>query len=288
MTNNLKLKFIKTGLAIGAQVTPNQVMKYMWNKLFTARKRPLKSLHQAVLEQANTGYLTATLFNDETLELVTYTWGEGSKTVLLLHGWESKAVDYYQLIPQLLVRGYRVVSVDFPAHGNSPGKQSSLPEFIKVIHQFLQQEPLVEAIIAHSLGGTAALTWLLEQAQDTYPVKKLIMIGSPIVPKKFFEGVFNFLNIRQRVRKLFYDRARNKFGKGIEDFTLQTLDNSITHAQIYGLYDATDRIVGVEDMKAYQKANHQLQVQYFQGIGHHHLIKDKEIINACIDILTQD
>lgn len=286
MMNHLKLQLTKTGLALGALLTPHSVMNYLWGKMFTARKRSLKPPHEQILAEAKQESFEVTLLNNTKVRLTTYSWGIGTQTILLLHGWESKAADYYKLIPLLVARGYRVLSLDFPAHGHSEGQQTSLPEFIKVLQQYLNCHPEIETIIAHSLGGTAAATWLSNQTNTQ--LKQLVMIGSPIVPKNFFEGAFNFFGIRNNVKALFYDKARNTFGKGIEDFTLQNkLNGSKQATKVYGLYDTTDKVVAVEELKAYVSQNPTMQVQYFHGVGHHQMIKHPEVLQVCLSILAQ-
>lgn len=289
MTSQFKLRLLKTGLAIGTVVTPTRVMNYLWDKLFTIRKRALKPPHQKILEDAETGTLEVTLFDENKQQIVTYVWGQGDKTVLLLHGWESKAADYYKLIPRLLEEGYRVLSLDFPAHGNSSGNQTSLPEFIKTVTQYFNQSQRVDAIVAHSLGGTAAFTWLLEQKdlKNALDVQKLILIGSPIVPVNFFEGAFNFLGIHRRIRNRFYQKAKRKFGKGIEDFALPVLESTNFQEKVVGLYDHSDKVVNIKEAKLYHQQNPNLSMRYFQDIGHHQMIKNKEIIASCMAILLE-
>ncbi|OJJ23344.1 hypothetical protein BKI52_03005 [marine bacterium AO1-C] len=288
MANQLKLQLMKAGLAVGATFTPTSVMHYLWTKMFTIRKRSLKPPHQQLLEEAVIQEMSVALFGQDSQKIVTYQWGQGAKTVLLLHGWESKAVDYYKLIPRLLDAGYQVLSLDFPAHGNSSGSQSSLPEFIMVLKAYLKQASKVDAIIAHSLGGTAAFTWLLEEAENTNEIQlqKLILMGSPFVPVRFFEGAFDFLGVHRRVRKRFYQKAKTKFGRGIQEYSLPTLDAGQLQAEVFGLYDDSDRVVNIKEAKTYHENNPQLHMHYFQGIGHHQMIKNEAIIQTCLKILN--
>lgn len=286
MKSNLKLQFIKTGLTLAAAFTPYKVMNYLWEKMFTIRKRALKPPHEQLLATATQSQLDVPLYDNRTAQVATYSWGEGDKTILLLHGWESKAADYYKFIPLLLAQGYKVVSLDFPAHGNSAGSKTNLIEFIAVVTQFFvaQSTSPVEAVIAHSLGGTAAFSWLSEQTQTQ--VKKLIMIGSPIVPKNFFESAFDFLGVRRKVRDIFYQQAATTFGKRIDDLTLKPVNPTAT-TQVFGLYDNTDHVVNIKEVKAYASASPALNIQYFTGTGHHQMIKNKEIMQASLDILAE-
>ena len=290
MASQLKLQFMKAGLAIGATFTPTSVMNYLWTKMFTIRKRSLKPPHQQLLEEATVEEMKVPLFGQTSQSIVTYSWGKGAKTVLLLHGWESKAVDYYKLIPMLLKEGYQVLSLDFPAHGNSSGSQSSLPEFILVLKAYLKQASRIDAIIAHSLGGTAAFTWLLEETENAEAIQlqKLILMGSPFVPVHFFEGAFDFLGVHRRVRKRFYQKAKNKFGRGIQEYSLPTLKKEELKTEIVGLYDDSDKVVSIKEAKAYHQNNPQLHMHYFQGIGHHQMIKHEAIMETCLEVLSKD
>src|SRR5687768_7183372 len=48
--------------------------------------------------------------------LATWSWGEG-RTVLLVHGWGSRASRYRTLVPALLAAGFRAVAMESPGHG---------------------------------------------------------------------------------------------------------------------------------------------------------------------------
>ena len=68
--------------------------------------------------------------------LKAYVWGEG-KTVLLVHGWGSRASHLAFLGKNIATSGFRAVAFDGPAHGNSQFNgscpRSSLPEFCRAI-----------------------------------------------------------------------------------------------------------------------------------------------------------
>jgi hypothetical protein len=52
-------------------------------------------------------------------------WGDGPP-VLLAHGWESRRSHWSAIVPILAESGYRVIAMDAPAHGDSPGDQVSV------------------------------------------------------------------------------------------------------------------------------------------------------------------
>ena len=54
-----------------------------------------------------------------------FAWGAGP-SVLLVHGWEGRGAQLGALVDPLVAAGYRVVALDGPAHGDSPGRLSTL------------------------------------------------------------------------------------------------------------------------------------------------------------------
>lgn len=85
--------------------------------------------------------------------------GEGSKNVLLLHGWGC-SLRHFDPIAQDLSRDYRVTALDFPAHGQSgrPPEPWGVPEFGECTAEVIRQMGIFPCdIIAHSFGGRVAL-----------------------------------------------------------------------------------------------------------------------------------
>src|SRR5688572_8896730 len=60
------------------------------------------------------------------------TIGDGP-TVMLLHGWGGSVVDMMPAATAFACAGYRAVLFDMPGHGRSPGRQSSLAEFLRAM-----------------------------------------------------------------------------------------------------------------------------------------------------------
>ncbi|NQZ21859.1 MAG: alpha/beta hydrolase [Colwellia sp.] len=83
----------------------------------------------------------------------TYKYGQG-KCIWLVHGWSSCAFDFWPLMQQLAESGYSTITFDFPAHGLSKGKQSSLPQMIRVFEDVSSALFEPNMVIAHSMGAS--------------------------------------------------------------------------------------------------------------------------------------
>lgn len=58
---------------------------------------------------------------------------EPNATLLFIHGWTGCDTQIVNYIEKLNAIGYRIISFDGPAQGNTPGKQTSLLEFTDVV-----------------------------------------------------------------------------------------------------------------------------------------------------------
>ena len=61
-------------------------------------------------------------------------FGEGSKVVIVSHGWEDNSQSFQQMILALTKQGYRVAAFDHIGHGKSSGKKSHLLSFIETLN----------------------------------------------------------------------------------------------------------------------------------------------------------
>lgn len=76
-------------------------------------------------------------------------------SVLLVHGWQGSAAHLEVLGERLVRAGYTVVTCDMPAHGETGGSVTSLPEFAATIEAVDRLVGPFHGVVAHSLGATA-------------------------------------------------------------------------------------------------------------------------------------
>ena len=81
-------------------------------------------------------------------------WGQGA-AVLLVHGWSGCQSDMFGLVPYIVARGFRAVTVDLPAHGESSGETLTIDESAEAVLQARNSIDNLHGIIAHSFGCAA-------------------------------------------------------------------------------------------------------------------------------------
>src|SRR4051795_5830053 len=89
-------------------------------------------------------------------------WGEGERTVVLIHGLLMNRRMYDRLAPELAARGNRVITVDLLGHGRSDRPEDlrlySMPLFARQVVALLDHLELDAAVVGGtSLGANVAL-----------------------------------------------------------------------------------------------------------------------------------
>ncbi|MEW2621364.1 alpha/beta hydrolase [Streptomyces sp. NPDC048106] len=88
-----------------------------------------------------------------------FAWNEGAGegSALLVHGWASNSSSMHSLVPPLRGLGLRVAAFDGPAHGVRKGEQATMTQYTRAVGAVLDTLGDVRVVVAHSLGGIAAI-----------------------------------------------------------------------------------------------------------------------------------
>ncbi len=113
------------------------------------------------------------------IKTAVYDSGEGSSTVVLLHGGgiDCARLSWGQLYPEL-VSAYRVVAFDWPGYGQSapPSGECSTGFLVEFLAALLEDLRIDRAsLVGISMGGAAAIGYTLDYPQR---VERLVLVDS--------------------------------------------------------------------------------------------------------------
>lgn len=109
--------------------------------------------------------------------------GSGDKRVVLLHGWGCD-VSLMKSVADFLSRDMTVLSVDFPAHGQSgrPPEPWGVPDFAACTLDLLKKLDFLPcSVIAHSFGGRITIELA---SQDASLFERIILTGAAGIPNR--------------------------------------------------------------------------------------------------------
>jgi pimeloyl-ACP methyl ester carboxylesterase len=120
------------------------------------------------------------------LPLHTECRGEGSSSVLLLHGYGGSAFSWRYWIPALAER-HEVWAVDLKGHGSAPAPDDdrySPHDHAELVYRFIIQKDLRElTLFGHSMGGGIALLVAL-RLLDQGRLRRLVLVSGAAFPQR--------------------------------------------------------------------------------------------------------
>ena len=216
--------------------------------------------------------------------LATWVWGEG-RTVLLVHGWGSRASRYRTLVPALLESGYRIVAMESPGHGRSSGRRSSLPETAAAVRYIANRElerrgALPWAVVAHSFGSAAAI--LAQRAGVGF--ERNVFLAPSVDFDAYMERVEKALGVKRQVAQAMIRRVEQRLGFCWDTIPVSThVPGFSTRALIF--HDPADGEVPLRDAEQLASAWPNAKLQLTPGLGHRRLLHDAKVIARIVDFL---
>ncbi len=277
----VQLELLKKLFSSMSIVAPRLTASYAFKKFMTPRKLRSTPFPKELLQSAAEYYLPY-----EGKRLKVYSWGFHGPKVLLVHGWESKAATFRNIIPTLLEAGFSVISFDAPAHGNSGGKTLTMPRYagaIKLICDYHANDGGVQYVLGHSFGGLTAAYTLSEYDLN---IQKLVLVSMPTNVKRIIGEFCGFLGFSSTIADKMIDKVESLTEKPIDSFGILNMKDEIKAKSILAIHDTQDRQVSyahMEEMIAnWDKPNYITT----SSLGHNKTIKNPEIIGRISNFLT--
>lgn len=200
------------------------------------------------------------------------------RTVLLVHGWSSRASQLAPFVEPLRSRGFRVVAFDGPSHGESDGRRSHLPEFAFALEALAGQLGPLYGVVGHSLG-TAATTLALSRSMRA---ERLAYVAPPEDLAGYLARLARLLGFRSGIAARTQRRLEARIGVDFEAARGRCLGPDRSEP-LWVAHDLEDREVAFAEGEALFEAwagpKQRLETQ---GLGHNRLLRASEVIDGVI------
>lgn len=215
-------------------------------------------------------------------KVIVYEWGTSSKTILLVHGWSGRATQVAHLTKPLLETGYKVISFDAPAHGQSNGRHSHFLEFAEIILQIKSLHPEIEAVVGHSMGGTA----VAHAIKLGLSVNKAVVIGAPAKTSWVLNSYCKQINVSTKVEKLIKQHIETKFAIKFDALGLETIAKAINIPGLI-IHCKDDVDTNVNDAYLIHSNWKNSTLAITKNLGHRRILKDPSIARKIINFLNE-
>lgn len=189
---------------VAAAVSPTLAGDIAYRLFFTTSPRmPVRPADAPTHADARRGRLTV-----RGIEVTTYDWGTGPRSVLLLHGWRGRASQFAPLVRELVAEGFHVVAFDAPAHGSSAGRGTDIRDWVDAVEQLHAIHGPFTAVVGHSFGALAALT----AARSAVPTPAVVAIAGAASPDAFLAQFAEDLHLDAATTARLTERFRRRLG----------------------------------------------------------------------------
>lgn len=223
-------------------------------------------------------------FSGQNLTFKAFKWGEGSRKILLTHGWGSKAADLYDIIIALeQLDDTEIIAFDAPGNGASEGTLSSLLLFVEGVKAVVAHFESPEVTVGHSLGAMANIIAMKEL--QIHP-KYIISITPLIHLGKNFEASMDALDIPKSIQNIFFEKFQVRFKKPVSDYNLLEWSDFTTALSKHWIaYDENDIVSPYSFMKTFLESNSSIDSANYLDAGHERIIKSPVMIQNLMKIL---
>lgn len=216
------------------------------------------------------------------IHLQVYEWPGEKETILVVHGWESNAFRWKNLIGFLQEEKYNIIAFDAPAHGHSSGTILNIPLYAKVM-QTLVQKYNPKHIIGHSYGGMTTL--YNNYLNSNEAVDKLVILGAPSEFRTILLDYQKLLHFNNIVLEALKDYIKNTFGFEADAFSISEYVKTNTKKGLL-IHDKFDEIAPCSDSELVHKNWANSSLIKTEGFGHS--LHQEEVSRAIVKFLKEN
>lgn len=206
-------------------------------------------------------------------KIVLYHVGNGQQKVLLIHGWAGRGSQMYAIADFLVDKGYRVTTFDGPAHGDSDGKVSAMPEFTASILAIQKKYGNFDYAMGHSLGGMA----LLNAVNQGFNCKKIVLIASGNSITSIVNQFVSRLELKPEVAVELKRLLDKRLGNDAENLSAYKVAKNIT-VPVLILHDEHDEDVPVACAKVIKEHIYDATIHISKNLGHRKILYSKDTL----------
>ena len=272
MTPGLRLRALWLGARYGGVVSQRLGGLFAWHLWFT----PWAVQISARATQREAQWLAGT----QSLRLATpsgalsgFSAGAGP-TVLLVHGWGDRASRLGAFVAPLVAQGYRVVGIDLPAHGDSPGRRTNAYEAEAALQAVASQVGPIHAVVAHSMGGAETLLALREGLE----VDRVALLAPPLRLRHAMEPFATMFALPGSSMAGLTARIERQFGKQVWDDLSSDRIARMLELPALIVHDTQDTQVSYADAQQLHRAWPGSRFVTTEGLGHARILRDEDVI----------
>jgi len=217
--------------------------------------------------------------------VVSYSWGDGQRPVLLVHGWRSRASRFAGLVTALVEQGYSPVSYDAFGHGDTEGAAGTILDHQHVIRALAERHGAFEGVVAHSLG----VPFALYAVREGVPVGRVVAISGVSDFDYLVDDFGAKLGLRASIIPRLRRRIETSLFDGDNGIWERFSAGRVAGCDLLVVHNAVDEVVdrGQADRLAAVYGDRATLMET-SGLGHSRILGDPDVIRAAVAFLSEE
>lgn len=213
-------------------------------------------------------------------DVAVWSWGDG-QPILFIHGWNGRGTQAAHFVEPLIQSGYRIISFDAPAHGETPGKQTNMLEIASVVQTLGEKFGPFRSTITHSFGGMI----LAYAGNQGFNTGSAACICPPATLQSILDHFQESLHIPDIVLNAMKEKFYRNYGTDFDRraSTLENVQRLSFPALI--IHDDRDMDIDWEEGKAVADAWPGAEFILTHGLGHRRILRDHATITAVTEFI---
>jgi pimeloyl-ACP methyl ester carboxylesterase len=267
----LRLLFSRLG-----PVLPGLMGAWAYRLWFRTRRCPESAAGQRAVASAERETLAV-----ESIPVAVYSWGSGP-VVLFIHGWSGRGSQGAALVKPLTAAGYRLIAIDAPGHGETPGNRTDILECAAVVRAVSATYGPVHGAITHSFGGMV----LAYAMNHGVMVDRVACISAPARVEFLVERFARTLRMPAPVVAGLNQRLEQRFDENIWDLVSADTNARNLAAPALVIHDVDDEGVPWQQGERIAAAWPGARFIRTQGLGHNRILRDPATIKMVVDFIA--
>ncbi|QJW38007.1 alpha/beta fold hydrolase [Cellulosimicrobium protaetiae] len=207
--------------------------------------------------------------------------------VYLAHGWGGWRGQLGAFVEPLRGAGFRVVAFDAPSHGDSgPGllgpRRSTMPELADALATVVRAHGEPAAVVSHSLGTATTVL----AVRDGLPAERLVLVAAIADVLGELDGFADLLRLSRPTRELLQGLLSDVAGRPLAELDVRETLRTHPVPPALVVHDRADKEVPYPVGAALAAAWPEGELLTTEGLGHHRLLRDPEVVRAVVDYVT--
>jgi len=279
-------RWVPPTLGFASRIAPGWTGRFVAQVVLRPRQNPPQPWEIAPLESGEPTAEPLTQPNGQAAPAWAPPGESVAPWVFAQHGWEGRPTQFRPLAAALTARGFRLLAVEGPGHGRSPGRHASPWLFAQGLLAAQAAFGSPAAVIGHSMGGSAVPIAIAEGLE----AGRVVTLGSPAavseITDRFVEAAGLGPDAQHRLRRLLDAHA----GRPVRELDPEILARHPAVAALPALvvHCVDDPIVAHGQAVRLRAAWQGARGLDTRGLGHRDILRHRETVDAVADFILGD